>query len=212
MSCRSIAVHRIWRDGPVLYVQGVCQLRHAVRTFRVDRTTELVCLATGEVADDPAAWLKAHAFLDVAVPESDYTPHAIRLRRDELAILAFLANADGHLDDREVDVAVDLVMMSTPREVDRDRIARYLKRLSASAIDLEEAVNRVSGDEMRWDILRRSMRRLVDADREWPLAEQLAVEDVEALARDASLRHAGAGAKLGKWKAALELRLVAGHA
>jgi hypothetical protein len=211
-SGRAVAIQRIWRHEGLLYMQGVCHLRHQLRTFRVDRISELICLATGEVTDKPADWLEHHAFL-VPAPEADYTPHAVRRRRDELAILAYLALADGHMDPDEVEIAVDLVMMSTEKQIDRDRAGRYVKRLSPTALDLGEAVARVSKDDARWDCLRRSMRRLVDADGRWPIEEQLAVEEIDDL-------HAAATERLRLdsvmattpefegWRRALGLRLM----
>ncbi len=184
-SCRVVAVQRIWRDHGALYVQGVCQLRHAVRTFRMDRISELICLATGEVSGDPKGWLLEHAVLN-AVPDGDYTPHARRRRRDELAILAYLARADGSLDPDEVEVAIDLVMMSTEKEIDRRRAGVYIRRITPTAIDLEETVARVAKDAGRWILLQRAMRRLVDADREWPIEEQIAADQVETWAAGAA--------------------------
>jgi hypothetical protein len=209
-SCRVVAVQRVWRAGRVIYMQGVCQLRHAVRTFRVDRISELICLATGEVSADARGWLLEHAVLN-AVPESDYTPHAVRRRRDELAVLAFVGRSDGALDPDEVEVAIDLVMMSTEKQIDRRRAALYIRRLTPTAIDLEEAVGRVALDGLRWLALQRALRRLVDADRVWPVEEQLAASQIEDWAADARARFDDGltGGSISKWRREIGALLVA---
>lgn len=57
-----INIRRIHGEGVKrLYLQGFCNLKQGMRTFRVDRIKQLVDAETGEVADDPAAWLRARA-------------------------------------------------------------------------------------------------------------------------------------------------------
>lgn len=211
VSERAVAIHHVWRDAGELYLQGVCQLRHALRTFRVDRIEELTCLATGEVSDRPADWLAHHAFLQIA-DAADYTPHALRGCRDQLAVLAFVARADGCLDPDEVEVCCDLVMLSTEKQIDRAHVGRYLKRLTPTAVDLEGAVDRLSRHAEKWDALRRAMRRLVDADRVWPIEEQLSVQEIEDLHAAAVLRFGAPGGPevVGRLRAELGARVVIG--
>jgi hypothetical protein len=174
---RVITLLTAWRTGPVVYFKGRCHLRRALRIFRADHVVELVCLATGEVPDDPAAWIVDHALYE-GEHELDYTPHALRLCRDDLALLAYVGGADGNFDEREVDVAVDYVMMSTEREIDRDRAARYIRRLSPSIADLHDHIRALARHSDRWPRLTRSMRRLVDCDEEVCIDEQIAWSEI----------------------------------
>lgn len=177
-SQRIVTLRSVWKTDGVLYCSGACHLRHALRTFRVDRIKELICLATGEVASDPGAWLMEHAQFAGEVPRAQ-TSRALAACRDELAILAFVANADGYFDPDEMEVAIDLVMMSSRGEIDRVQAAKYVGRLPHVCPDLQETVDRVAGAPDRWERLQRSLRRLVDADRELPIAEQVAVDEVQ---------------------------------
>lgn len=175
-SQRAVTLLKIWRAEDGLFFRGQCHLRRGLRTFRADRVLELICLATGEVPDDVGAWLSAHGlFLAQAV---DPTAVALRTCRDELAVLAYLARADGSLDPDEVEVAIDLVMMSTEDEIDRERVAVYVQRLAAGAGDLEDSLRRLAKEPPRVVKLNRAIRRLVDADGEMAIGEQLAVIEI----------------------------------
>ena len=176
ISERAVSLSRIWSDGSATYFRGVCHLRNAVRSFRTDRVSELICLATGEVAEDPRAWLLAHALFE----RTDPTAEALRATRDELTILAYMANADGHLDPDEVEVIIDLVMMATEDEIDRDHVAAHVRRLTPSASEIEGALNSIVADPKRLGALRRAKRRLVDADGKLQVAEQLAAVEIAA--------------------------------
>ncbi|MEI9964825.1 MAG: hypothetical protein WDM92_09020 [Caulobacteraceae bacterium] len=109
---------------------------------------ELVCLATGEVPDDPAQWILDHALFEG--DQDDYTPRALRLCRDELALLAYVGRADGVFDPDEVEIAVDYVMMSTEKEINRDQAAKYIKRLQPSLTDLPDHVRAPNRRHERW--------------------------------------------------------------
>jgi hypothetical protein len=52
-SNRAVEVKSLAADNGNLYLQGYCRLRHAHRTFRVDRIATLVDSETGEVATTP---------------------------------------------------------------------------------------------------------------------------------------------------------------
>jgi hypothetical protein len=174
---RVVTILTAWRTDLVVYFKARCHLRRALRTFRADHIVELVCLATGEAPDDPAAWIVDHALYE-GEHELDYTPHALRSCRDELALLAYVGGADGNFDEREVDVAVDYVMMSTEREIDRDRAARYIRRLTPSIADLHDHVHALALHPDRWPRLTRSMRRLVDCDEDVCVEEQIALSEI----------------------------------
>jgi hypothetical protein len=175
---RVVTLLTAWRTNEILYFRGRCHMRRAMRTFRADNVVELLCLATGEVPDDAEAWIVEHAFFE-GDRETDYTPHALRGCRDELALLAFVGAADGVFDDNEVEVAIDYVMMSTDRDIDRERTGKYIRRLAPSVADLADHLHALSRRPDRWPRLKRAMRRLIDADRVVPVEEQMAWSEIE---------------------------------
>lgn len=168
---RAVTLWKVWRTGGVLYFTGQCHMRCALRTFRADRVEELVCLATGEVADDPADWLLEHGLFAGDRPR-DYTAPVLRVCRDELALLAYMARIDGVFDAGEMEVVIDHVMMATERDIDRARVAKYVRRLAPNAFELRDLVLRVSQHPERWARLRRSLRRLVESDGDVCAAEE----------------------------------------
>ena len=178
-SARVVTIRKIWRAEGVLFLQGICHLRNTVRTFRGDRIEALVCLATGEAPDNPAAWLEDHALMRGEIGP-DHTAAALKAARYELLILAFLARSDFKFDPDELEVAIDYVMMSTLSPIDREVAGRYISRLSTTAVDIEACVHRVTRRDGQWQTLQRAMRRLVDADGEVTAEEQIAVERIMA--------------------------------
>lgn len=188
VSARNVTLRRIWPKDGCLYFSGLCHARRKVRTFRGDRVLSLTCLTTGEVADDPEAWLEGHGLFD-----EHFTPVnrgvgptnlAIKNALPGLSLLMFLARADGHLDPDEVEVALDYVMMSTTDHIDRKACADRLARMVPDAEDLDKHFKYFFVDEARWTNLRMAARRLVDADRVVDSAEQLAWSWLEGAYRD----------------------------
>lgn len=178
VSQRAVTLKRVWREDGALYICGICHLRNRLRTFRVDRITELVCLATGEITDDAAGWLGHHETVEIEQKALNATRGALRRCHDELTVLAYIGRSDGFFDPDEIEVVVDHVMMASHDDIDREEARRHIKRLSASCDDLEATVERIARSEDRWTALRSSMRRLVDADRRLPIEEQMAVDEV----------------------------------
>jgi len=176
---RVVTLLTAWRHEAIVYFRGRCHLRRAIRTFRADHVVELICLATGEIPDDPALWIIGHALFEG--DQDDYTPHALRGCRDELALLAYVGNVDGHFDPDEVEVAVDYVMMSTEHAIDRDKAAKYIRRLHPSVADLGDHVHALARRPERWPMLTRAMRRLIAADGIVSIEEQTAWSEIVEL-------------------------------
>lgn len=177
ISHRVITLLCAWRADDLTYFQGRCHLRRAIRTFRADRVVELVCLASGEAPDSAENWVRQHALYEGERVE-DYTPHALRGCRDELALLAYVGQADGVFDADEVEIAIDYVMMSTDEDIDRDRAEHYIRRLTPSIADISEHLQGLAAHPERWARLARAMRRLVDADRVVTADEQIAWTEI----------------------------------
>lgn len=196
---RVVTLLSAWRTGEIVYFKGRCHLKRAIRTFRADRVLELICLATGEVPDDPTSWIAEHALFE-GERTPDYTPHALRLCRDELALLAFVGASDGVFDEDEVEVAVDYVMMSTERDIDRDRAAAYIRRLTTSVADLSDHLKALSRHPEHWPRLTRAMRRLVDSDRVLSPEEQIAWAEISSrYQEEADARAAEAKQEIGEF-------------
>ncbi len=180
ISERSVTLRFAWSEDGVTYCRGLCHMRGALRTFRADQIEQLVCLATGECPDSPGEWLAHHGLFGEHTQDSA-TVSALRACRDELMVLAYMGHSDGHLDPEEVEVAIDFVMMSTEADIDRAHCESFIKRLAPDPDDLEAVVNRLAKRPDRWDDLRRSVRRLVDADGIVTASEQLAWDEIQRL-------------------------------
>ena len=172
-SARAVTLHAIWRAGPFMRLRGFCHLRGALREFRSDRIESLIDLSTGEAPDDATAWLSEHA-LSGAAPLQALLP--------ELTVLAFLAKSDGHLDADEVEAIVDFVLVASDIPVaDLDDVRRKVARLTPEPVRLVQCVGEIVKDSARLARLKRAMRRVVDADRDVPVDEQVAASHILGL-------------------------------
>lgn len=173
-SSRAVTMRSVWADPNCgARVVGHCHLRADIREFRGDRIDSIICLNTGEHPDDPIAWLLGHALRGSAAS-------ALAALRPELTVLSFIAQSDGVLDPDEVEVITDFVMMNSQISIDdlgvvRERIAR----LTPSEGQLPIMAGQIAKSPERLENLKRAMRRLVDADREYPATEQIAVAEIE---------------------------------
>lgn len=161
VSARAVTLRKIWRRSAVLYIRGRCHVRNADRTFRADRIATLTCLATGEVPDDPLAWL-----LDNATTPSlraDPTAAAIRGCADELEVLAYLARVDD-LHPAEVAAIVDYVEARHGEACDREALGRYVRKLTPTYYGLTPIVRRLATDPERWAALRACVMAVLKAD------------------------------------------------
>lgn len=161
LSARVVTVRSVWRKDGLTYMRGRCHVRRQDRTFRLDRVEELICVATGEVPDDPEEWLIACCTAPSLRP--DPTAAAIHAKSDELQVLAYIARVD-ELDPAEVQVMVDFVAADAPL-ADRSEVAHYIRKLTPTYYDLTDLLRRMrAGDKDRWHELRACALRLMKAD------------------------------------------------
>jgi len=179
VSQRTVTLREAWRRGPRLYLRGWCHMRRKVLTFQAGRIDQLVCLATGAAPADPMSWIEQQA-LFAGDKDDRHTPDALRRARDELALLAYLGRSDGTFDADEIEVAIDHVAMSADPRIDRARCAAYIQRLAPDPEDLPVVLRRVAADGDRWERLRRSAMRLLEADGKISAGEEVAWRYVDA--------------------------------
>jgi hypothetical protein len=106
ISHRRVTCRKLSERGGVLYLQGFCHERQALRTFRVDRITELACGSTGEVFVPATLFFERFSVTHDGGAAVGFGLH-VRLAADlraGLNVLAFLARVDGKVvpEEREV--------------------------------------------------------------------------------------------------------------
>ena len=104
---RVVQVKTVTFRDDVHYLFGWCELRNAMRSFRIDRIVEIVDMRTGEVADEAQAYLAP--LISLARPSStprrrDATDSVIAESVNGLIVLLYFANSDGELHPKERDV------------------------------------------------------------------------------------------------------------
>ena len=151
-----------------------CHERNATRQFRIDRISELVDLATGEVVEPPSRVLG-----EAAVPPKAADPAAkdhtkvMNAVRDPLRVLLFLARADGRACVNEMDVMLDFVSKVAAPEsnerllaFDAEKVRTWIKKQTP---DMELAIialgrmGRFAPPEHLFEF-REHMEKLVHAD------------------------------------------------
>lgn len=114
---RRLSCRKLTKIGGIFYLQAFCHERDAMRTFRVDRISELSCGATGEVFDKPQDFLSRYT-----ADESNGSASAFGLSfvlaadlRASLNIMAFIARSDGHFADSEATAVADFCTVFAER-------------------------------------------------------------------------------------------------
>lgn len=106
VSLRRVSCRKLSERTGVLYLQGFCHERQALRTFRVDRITEVVCGSTGEVFVPASVFFERFTVARDGGAAVGFGLH-VRLAADlraGLNVLAFLAKVDGKVvpEERQV--------------------------------------------------------------------------------------------------------------
>ena len=126
-SRRVVQVKSIQVSGEIRYLCGHCELRQCLRTFRIDRIVEIVDMRTGEIADDPLAYLaplmrlarpvkppRRRAATDGVLAESIHG----------LIVLVYFANSDGEMHPAERDILWDYLAWNKDRCSIKGGVAR----------------------------------------------------------------------------------------
>lgn len=178
-SVRIVTLRRVDPDRNGLKLLCWCHAAGALRHFRVDRIRQVFCIVTGEVFDEAERYFLAHPMLtDPADPEA----YALSVCRHEVSVLTILAAADGNFDPEEQErILVHVYDRCAHLDLDEGLLRRRLAKLTPDVVAFEAAMIRMgrfgAGDPVA---LRRSMRKLVDADGRIASEEVDFVAEVEA--------------------------------
>jgi hypothetical protein len=175
---RVITIRKVTRQQGDLLLWCWCHKRSALRTFRVDRIVELICIASGQVFDRPEDFLR----------ELDMIPHwaspeaaALALCQPEVNLLTIVGAADGLFDPDEQDVVVGFVFdtagsLDLDEQVIRRRIAAYVPDLGAYEAALSHLPKLTPA---RRSSLMHALRRLIDSDGVCAREEQFFAAEIE---------------------------------
>lgn len=174
-SVRIVTLRRIDPDRNGLKLLCWCHAAGALRHFRVDRIRQVFCIVTGEVFDEAESYFLDHPMLTAP---GDPEAYALSVCRHEVSVLTILAAADGRFDPGEQErILVHVYDRCAHLDLDEGLLRRRLAKLAPDVAAFEAAMIRMgrfgSGDPIA---LRRSMRKLVDAD------GRIAPEEVEFVA------------------------------
>jgi len=175
LSQRIVTVRKIetGRSAPMLLC--FCHLRQRARRFSLDRVLEVFDVSTGEVHSDPVAFFLNHPLLMVAESHED---RAFRLCSDDLTILTVVGAADGRFDPDEQDqLLVHVFDRYEDGALDENVLRGRLSLLTPDHASFFQSLSRVRSEDGR--LLRRSLRRIVDADGQLDPAELAFVETIE---------------------------------
>lgn len=178
MSERAITIRRIERRAAGFYVHAICHLCSEPRLFAAERIQEGYDLTTGEVFTDAAGYFADHPLF-----HSPRNPEAAAIQncRYEINLLTVVGAADGMFDPDEQDALLIHVFDRNEHLTLDEGLLRSL--LSAVSPD-EQAFNgslyqmtqMKAGDPRA---LKRSLRRMVDADGVIAPEEIRFVEEIE---------------------------------
>lgn len=173
ISIRRVTCRKLSRKGAVLYLRGFCHERAALRTFRLDRMSEVACGVTGEVYVPGSAFFEEYEVAAEGGAAVGFGLH-VRLAADfraGLNVLAFLARVDGRFVPAEQEVMREYCQSFGLRygtdDFDHDGACTYAVRLAPDAETFYVAMERLTRADAPAglaSLIRRSAGSLIDAD------------------------------------------------
>lgn len=173
VSIRRVTCRKLSSHSAVLYLQGFCHERGALRTFRVDRMVEVACGVTGEVFVPGSLFFNSFAVTRDGGAAVGFGLHP-RLSADlraGLNVLAFLAKADGKVVPEEREVlsryCQSFALRYADGEFDYDGVCGYAAKLAPDAETFYVSIERLtrSGAPHGLKALtRQAAGQLIDAD------------------------------------------------
>lgn len=177
-SMRVVTLRRVDPDRSGLKLICWCHAAHAVRCFSVDRIVDVFDVVTGEVHENADKFFGDHPLLCEPKDPVDY---ALRVCRHEVNVLVTVGAADGRFDEDEQDKVLIHVFDRMPQlAMDEATMRSRLCRLSPDVEAFETAMLNL-GKFRRGDsvALRRSLRKLVEADGRITREEAIFVSEVD---------------------------------
>lgn len=158
-----------------------CLERQSVRTFRVDRISQLFCGVTGEQLSPITDYLSPNETLD-----GDNSKNQNSLRA-ATRVLMTLARSDGHVHPKELEVIDNFLNSARDRldlSVNIDNLRSYARRLAPDFENfIETAEAALRGQRMFAFQLIEAARVLVKADGAVTREEHVLIDDLMQLAR-----------------------------
>lgn len=152
-----------------------CHLRKRARRFALERVLEVFDVSTGEVHANPKNFFLSHPLLAQAETHED---RAFRLCADDLTILTVVGAADGRFDPDEQDqLLIHVFDRYEAGALDEGLLRGRLSLLAPDQASFFRSLSRVQPADGRQ--LRRSLRRIVDADGQLDPAELAFVDAIE---------------------------------
>src|SRR5690242_12438917 len=168
VSCRKLSEH-----ASVLYLQAYCHERGALRTFRLDRMTEVDCAATGDVFIPGMQFFERFRAADDGGSAAGFGLHP-RLTADlraGLNVLTFLARVDGKVVPEEREVlrryCQSFALRYADAEFDYDGVCGYAAKLAPDAETFYVSLQRLTrsgAPEGLVALTRQSAGQMIDAD------------------------------------------------
>jgi len=150
VSIRRVTCRKLSNRAAVVYLQGYCHERQALRTFRVDRMTEVACGVTGEVFVPGGLFFER---FDVTSDGGSAVGFGLRPQlaadlRAGLNVLAFLAKVDGNVVPEEREVLSRYCQSFGLRYADNDfdyeGVCRYAAQLAPDAETFYVSIERLT--------------------------------------------------------------------
>lgn len=172
-SIRRVTCRKLSDRAAVLYLQGYCHERGALRTFRVDRMTEVACGVTGEVFAPGLVFFHRFSVTHDGGSAVGFGLHP-RLAADlraGLNVLAFLAKVDGNVVPEEREVlsryCQSFGLHYADEAFDYDGVCRYASNLAPDAETFYVSIDRLtrsSAPAGLAGLTRQAAGQMIDAD------------------------------------------------
>jgi hypothetical protein len=192
-SHRVIQVKSVQSHGDDYVMWGFCELRSRVQCFRIDRIVEIVDMRTGEVSENPRAYLAP--LIDLAKPvkphkRRDATDGLLAESVNGLVVLLYFANSDGELHAAERAILWDYLDWQKDRCSIKGRVVKpavdaLMRTMFPTSAQFAEALEAlVMAEHLHAQFVLDRVPEIIDADgqldeeevRRWQLLKELLEE------------------------------------
>lgn len=167
VSSRDITIRSLaWSVNGDMLIKAYCHTRRCARCFRVDRIIEMASLATGEIYNDAADFLRPFAPDSGDVEAKKSAKTAINRCRYGLQILAYFSHCDGQVPEERAVILDYVADRCEDLEYDQKVVYEYVMALHPDSdcfIRAARYAREHDGDRL-WEVLKRYIVMLVDAD------------------------------------------------
>lgn len=168
---RQVRCRHLADNKGVLHLAAWCELRNQVRSFRVDRITEVFDALSGESLGSGLTWAEGRApdRRNASGYRFGLSPHDYGDLNAALNVLAFVSRCDGDQHEGEIEAMIGFasgwwMRRELVHELDESALVEWIERLAPDAETFFVSLHRCLDNPLIRALLRRAVAQVINAD------------------------------------------------